>query len=118
MCHSEVSIEFYGLQEDGQRFVSRCNGTAVRRSTAYLVSHLIVNLPRQRYPARLRHALDPSRHIHSIAEQVIALNHDVSNMDADPQRKAALAVGPLYRLGAADRLNSVGELNQEAVPTA
>ena len=65
--------------------------------------------------ARLRDALDTRRNIHAVAHQVVALDHDVADMNADAQRQAALAVGFLYRLGAAHRLNSAGELDQEAV---
>src|SRR5262245_26490245 len=36
-------------------------------------------------------------------------------MNADAQQQPRLAVGFLYRLGAAHRLNSAGELDQEAV---
>ena len=65
--------------------------------------------------ARLRDALDARRNIHAVAHQVVALDHDVADMNADAQRQAPQVVGFLYRLGAAHRLNGAGELDQEAV---
>src|SRR5262249_13581306 len=58
---------------------------------------------------------DARRNIHTVTHQIVALDHDIADMDADAQRQATLVVGFLYRRGAAYRLNSAGELDQEAV---
>jgi hypothetical protein len=68
--------------------------------------------------AGLCDAFDAHPNIYAVAHQVIALDHDVADMNADAQQQRALAVGVLYRLGAAYGLNSAGELDQEAVAAA
>src|SRR5262245_58294046 len=65
--------------------------------------------------ARVCGALDTCRNVHAVAHQVVALDHDIADMDANAQRQAPQVVGFLYRLGAAYRLDSAGELDQEAV---
>lgn len=59
-------------------------------------------------------ALDTRRDIHPIAHQVVALDHDVADMNADAQEQATQLIG-LHRLGAGHGLHGAGELDQEAV---
>src|SRR4029077_6862463 len=80
-----------------------------------LVAHLLVHRARDGDAAGVRDALDTRRDIHAVAHQVVALDHNVADMNADAQRQAPQVVGFLYRLGAAHRLNSAGELDKEAV---
>src|SRR5215813_9659136 len=87
----------------------------VHEAKIELVTHLIMHRACDGDAAGFRNALDTRRNIHAVAHQVVALDHDIADMNADAQRQATLAVGVLYRLGAAYRLNSAGELDQEAV---
>src|SRR5262249_40030684 len=87
----------------------------VHEAKIELVAHLLVHRPCDGDAAGLRDALDTRRDIHAVAHQVVALDHDGADMNADAKRQAALAVRFLYRLGAAHRLNGAGELDQEAV---
>lgn len=59
--------------------------------------------------------LDTSRNIHPIAHQVVAMDHDVANMNADSQRQLTLAVSLLGRPSAVHRLNRACELDKGAV---
>ena len=70
---------------------------------------------RDRDTAELSDALHTRRDIHPIAHQVVALDNDIADMNADAQQQAALSIGVLYRLGAAHRLNRARELDQEPV---
>ena len=87
----------------------------VHEAKIELVAHLLMHRACDGDATGLRDALDTRRDIHAVAHQVVALDHDVADMNADAQRQAASVVGFLYRLGAAHRLNSAGELDQEAV---
>src|SRR5229473_2938043 len=93
--------------------VLQLNLALVFEAKIELVAHLLVHRACDGDAARVRDALDTRCNIHAIAHQVVALDHDVPNMNADAQRQVTLAVGFLYRLGATYRLNSARELDQE-----
>src|SRR5258706_10352200 len=72
--------------------------TLVDETKIELIAHLLMHRACDGDATRLRDALDTRRNIHAVAHQVVALDHDVADMNADAQRQAALAVGLLYRL--------------------
>src|SRR5262249_21680267 len=65
--------------------------------------------------ARVGSALDAGGNVDRVAQQVIALDHNVAHMNADTQRQATLAVGVLDRSSASHGLNSTGKFDQKAV---
>ena len=88
------------------------------------IAHLIANYPAEAYPAGLSQRLQPCRHVHPIAEDVVFFNDYVAEVDADAEPDApllghlGLSVGhPALDLdGTADCINHTGKLRQEAVP--
>ena len=88
-----------------------------------LVADLIVDRAGDADPARLRHALQARRDVDPVAEQIVAADHDVAEVDADPKPHAARfgKVGVpsldllLDRSGAAHRLDRARELGHHAV---
>ena len=87
----------------------------VHESNIELVTHLIVDLPRDRNTTGISDALDAGSNVHAVAHQIIALHNDVADMDADAQRQSPLRVGLLDCLRRLYRLHGTGELDQEAV---
>src|SRR3954453_17979966 len=87
----------------------------VHEAEVQVVTPLLMHRARDGDAAGLRNAFNTRRDIHAIAHKIVALDHDVTDMNADAHRQVAPAVGVLYPLGAVHRLNSAGELDQEAV---
>ena len=65
----------------------------VHEAKIELVAHLLMHRACDGDAAGLRDALDTRRNIHAVAHQVVALDHDVADMNTDAQRQATLAVG-------------------------
>ena len=76
---------------------------------------------RDENPAMRRLALEARRDIDAVAENVVALDDDVAEIDADaevdgrPRIEIALAHRPLHRDGAFDRIDDAAEFDQRAV---
>ena len=90
----------------------------VREAKIELVAHLLMHRAGDGDASRLRDAFRPRRNVDAVAHQVVALDDDVADMDADAQgmrRPRAACVGLAVSPGAAHGLNSAGELDQEAV---
>ena len=89
----------------------------------YPVAHLLEHGARDAQAAGRGHLLEPRRDVDAIAEDVVALDHHVAEVDADPEIHAALgrhlrvaAVQLLLDLdAAADRFDGGRELGQDAV---
>src|SRR5262249_50293386 len=87
------------------------------------VADLITYHPRNADSARLRKSLQPGRDINGVAEQVVALNYDVADMDADPKshRLISRSIGVLlgYRVlnfdAALHGINGAGKVGDEAI---
>ena len=72
------------------------------------MTQVIVHAPRDADLAALDQPLEPSSDVHAVAEDVVVLDHDVADIDADPEAHPAwlrLAfVGPLKRRLDLDRV--------------
>ncbi len=87
------------------------------------VADLVAHDARHAKAARLGQAFEPRRDIHSVAEDVVAVDDDVAEIDPDPEVDApvfgdfGIAVDhrPLDLDGAADRIDDAGKLDQHAV---
>ena len=88
-----------------------------------LVADLVVDRARDADAARLRHALQARRHVDPVAEQIVAPDHHVAEVDADPKQHAArlreVGIASLDLLldcgRAAHRLDRARELRHDAV---
>src|SRR5262249_26514536 len=84
---------------------------------------VVSNSTRDANPTRLRESLQAGRDINGVAEQVVALNDDVADMDADPKshRLISRSIGVLlgYRVLNFDAtlhgINGAGEIGDEAI---
>ena len=93
---------------------------------AELVAHRIAHRARDEDAARLGEPLQAGGDVDAVAEDVVALDDDVAEVDADAEfdarlvGRAAVAVGHagLDLDGAAHRLDDAGELDQQAVAGA
>jgi hypothetical protein len=76
------------------------------------------------YRAGLRQRLEPRRHVHPVAENVVTIGDDVAEVDADAESEApvfghfnfAIHYHPLDLDRAAHRIDDAGKLHQQAVP--
>src|SRR3954447_12134761 len=88
-----------------------------------LVPDLVPHHPRDADPTRFGQRLEPGRHIHPVAEDIVALDNDVAEVDADTkpdapvlgQLGAAVHHPPLNLGGAADRINNARKFHQHAI---
>ena len=70
-----------------------------------------------------RHRLEPRRDVHAITEDVVVLDDDVAEMDADAELDASIVAHtnivlghrPLQVHGLAQRIDDAGELHQDAI---
>jgi len=75
-----------------------------------LVLDRVVHRPGDADAARLGQGADPGRHVHSVAEDPIAFDRHVPEMDADPQRELRVALQRgLDREGAVHGIEGAGE---------
>ena len=72
------------------------------------MTQVIVHAPRDADLAALDQPLEPSSDVHAVAEDVVVLDHDVADIDADPEAHPASSrlafVGPLKRRLDLDRV--------------
>jgi hypothetical protein len=88
-----------------------------------LLSALVLHSTRDANPARLREGLQPSRDIDGIAEEIVVLNDDVANVDADAEPhlitgrpiQIRLAYGFLNRDRTLHGVHRAGEIGKNAV---
>ena len=88
-----------------------------------LVFDLLVNGLRDANGARLRERLEPGCDVDAVTENVIAVDDDVAEIDADAQLETALrrdgvvegARSSLHLDGAVQRIDDAGEIRQQAV---
>src|SRR2546423_14532969 len=88
------------------------------------VGDLVMDDARDIDAARLGKRLDPGRDIDAVAEHIAALDDDVAEIDADPQRDAPLGCEALVvcydgvadRSPAACRLNDALEFDKRQIP--
>src|SRR5262249_18034806 len=88
-----------------------------------LAAHLPLGVIREANAAGLGHSLEARRHIHAIAEDVSAVENDVTDIDADAELDAlvgrqilvAFAHAALNVEGATERVHDAAELDQHAV---
>jgi hypothetical protein len=100
-------------------FLTLCSPHILER-VGELVADLVPHHPRDADPAR---RLEPGRQIHPVAKDVVAIDNDVAEIDADP-KPDALLVGhfgvavdhrSLDFRSAADGVHHARELHQHAV---
>jgi hypothetical protein len=92
-------------------------------SHAGTMTQVIVQAPRDADLAALDQPLEPSSDVHAVAEDVVVLDHDVADIDADPEAHPAslrlASVGPLKRRLDLDRavncVEHAGEFGEHAV---
>jgi hypothetical protein len=88
-----------------------------------LCLHLFVRRPGNRDAARLGHGLQAVGNVGAVAMNVVALDDDVAEVDADAEHQAAIlgqrgiarALGTLDIDGTADGVDDAAELDQQAV---
>jgi hypothetical protein len=88
-----------------------------------LAAYLPERILRQADAARCGDAFEPGRDVHAVAQDIISLDQNVAEMDADApfhapvnrDRGVALGRQPLQRDGAVDRADYRGKLNKKAV---
>ena len=90
---------------------------------AQLVEHLIAHDPADADPARFGQSFQARRDIDAVAKDVVAVNDDVANIDADAKVESliggnafvALGHPALHVDGAAHRIDHAREFQQQAV---
>src|SRR5215469_1755970 len=88
-----------------------------------LVPDLFVDRPGNAYRAWLRERLEPGGDVDPVAEDIIAVNYHIAEVDADPKLETALrrqrvidrARGPLHFDGAVQRIDDARKIRQQAV---
>ena len=88
-----------------------------------LIADLVPCYPRDADPARLRKGFQPRRDIDSIAEEIVALNHDVAHVNADAEphllsgrySRILFGDGFLHRDGALHRIHCAREVSDETI---
>src|SRR5216684_647415 len=91
--------------------------------TRQLCADLIPHYTRDANSARLRQSFQASRDIDGIAEEIVALNNDVADVDADPKPhlladrsiSILLGYGVLHRDSTLHGINGAGEIGDETV---
>ena len=89
-----------------------------------LVADLVVNATRDADAAGLRDGLQPGRDIHSVAEDIVVLDHHIAEIEANAKGHAAILGQGLIETGdfvldfdgAAHSLDSARKLGQDTVP--
>src|SRR5215469_17088667 len=87
------------------------------------VSHLVSDDTADADPSCLGKGLQPRRDVHPIAEDILALSNDISEVDPDaeldppPLRsgRIALSHSPLHLDPAADRIHHTGEFREHSI---
>src|SRR6185436_9008814 len=88
-----------------------------------LAAHLPIGVVGYANPARLRDALEPRGDVHAVAENIVVLDDDVADMNADADldplvgRDRSIAFGhtALNLDGAARRIDRAAEFDQDAI---
>src|SRR4051812_49225365 len=87
------------------------------------LADVTVSRTRDRNASRLSETLQPGRDVHTVTKEVSSSNHDVANVDADPELKASAIEHPgarfcqllLHRHCALNRIHGAREFGQHAV---
>ena len=95
----------------------------IREGEVDLAAHLRVHGVGEEHAARRRLAFQSRRDIHAIAENVVAVDDDVAEIDADTKGNRFVIRTPTVRsaiafcteIGALHRIDGAGELDQRAV---
>ena len=88
-----------------------------------LALHLVVGGARDQHAARRAKLLKARRDVHAVAEQIVAFDHHVAEIDAYPKDDAALGRSRglvcgntcLHRHGTGDRIDDGAKLHQGAI---
>ena len=70
-----------------------CMFAHVLETEAELVAHLVVYDARHQDAARIGQGFQPCRHIDAIAKDVITINNDIANVNADAELDMRLSAG-------------------------
>src|SRR4029453_3457243 len=100
--------------------------TEILEGEAHLVEHLIAHHATDADSSRLGQRLQPRGDGDSVAKDVVAINNDVANVDADTKvdplfgGHTGIAFGhaPLNIDGASYRINYTGKLQQQAIASS
>jgi len=103
-------------------FLTSCSPRIFKEHAAAM-TQVIVHAPRDADLAALDQALEPGSHVHAVAEDVALLDHDVADIDADPEAHASpfgLAFvrpfeAPLGSRPRSERVEQAGEFGEHAI---
>jgi len=73
------------------------------------------SVPASSLPISFEYPLDTRGHVHPVAHQIVASNHNIADVDANAQRQLPREIRFLYCPGTVHRLDSTRELDEEAV---
>ena len=101
----------------------RCLVANIDELSGDLAAHLVVRGSRDADATRLRYALKPCSDIDTVAENVVALDQDVPEIDPDPEQHTAFRGNSVVPFGhhglhgyrAFDRIDDRGKLKQYSV---
>src|SRR5262249_34824307 len=96
---------------------------SVPEDERHLVAHLLVGRARDANSTGLRDAFQPRRHVHAIPEDVVPVENNVAEVDADAEldsplsgyRRVSLGHVALDIDGTTHRIHDAAELSQETV---
>ena len=116
-------VQHHGKGMDGTGDVLDLDLAAILEVEIQLVAYLIVHGAAQADPARIGQALEPCGQVHAVAIDVVALDDDVADVDADAKhyllvfRDACVALThrALDLDGEGNGLHHTGKLHQRAV---
>ncbi|MGB5185065.1 MAG: hypothetical protein WBO12_23165 [Xanthobacteraceae bacterium] len=95
----------------------------ILKAKTELIAHLIVHDARNHYPSGIGQRLQPGRHIDAVTEDVIPVDYDVADVNANPEfdafvrRNTGIALDhiALNIDRAAYRVDNANELHQDAI---
>ncbi len=89
MMSSEMPSAKYSVNADRPRNVLHLLLAHVLKAEAELVAHLIVNVARNANSARLGERLQPRRHVHAVAINIVVVADDIADIDSNAELDAA-----------------------------
>ena len=72
--------------------------TQIIKGHAVAMAKVVVDTPGNADFATLDEPLEPSSYVHSVAENIVVLDHDVADIDADPEAHPASSGSPSFAL--------------------